>query len=114
MERGFIHSSTITAPVRLLSLFRPLPRSPLSFPLISVPQKNQMILTTIPSACSNGGGPENCQDNIFSLEGSYSNVNIYCLSTVGTTNMITINGATDASYSANVNVYPDTIALFQS
>ena len=52
--------------------------------------------------------------NIFSLEGSYSNVNIFCLSTVGTTNMITINGATDASYSANVNVYPDTIALFQS
>jgi glucan 1,3-beta-glucosidase len=49
-----------------------------------------------------------------SLEGSLSNVNIYCLSTVGTTNMITINGASDALYSANVNVYPDTIALFKS
>jgi glucan 1,3-beta-glucosidase len=71
------------------------------------------MLTTI-AACSNGGGPENCQDNIVSLEGSNSNVNIYCLSTVGTTNMITINGASDALYSANVNVYPDTIALFQS
>lgn len=65
-------------------------------------------------ACSNGGGPENCQDNILSLEGANSNVNIYCLSTVGTTNMITINGVSDALYSANVNVYPDTIALFKS
>jgi glucan 1,3-beta-glucosidase len=73
-----------------------------------------MMLTVSLAACSNGGGPENCQDNIFSLEGSNSNVNVYCLSTVGTTNMITINGATAARYSDNVNVYPDTIALFQS
>jgi glucan 1,3-beta-glucosidase len=53
-----------------------------------------------------------CSDNIFSLEGTLSNVNVYCLSTVGTTNMITKNGASVALYSANVNTYPDTIARF--
>jgi glucan 1,3-beta-glucosidase len=67
-----------------------------------------------PVACSNGGGPENCQSNILSLEGGLSNINLYCLSTVGSTNMITENGKTLASYSDNVNVFPDTIALFQT
>ncbi|RDW84364.1 hypothetical protein BP6252_01954 [Coleophoma cylindrospora] len=66
------------------------------------------------TTCSNGGGSENCQNNIFSLEGSNSNVNAYCLSTVGTTNMITENGATLALYADNVSVYPDTISLFRS
>ncbi|PMD62903.1 glycoside hydrolase family 55 protein [Hyaloscypha bicolor E] len=61
---------------------------------------------------SNSGGPENCQTNIFSLEGSVSNINVYCLSTVGTANMITQNGKSLASYSDNVDVFPDTIALF--
>ncbi|KAL3417572.1 glucan 1,3-beta-glucosidase [Phlyctema vagabunda] len=65
------------------------------------------------TTCSNGGGPENCQNNILSLEGTLSNINIYTLSTVGTTNMITLNGATVAVYADNVNVYPDTIALFR-
>jgi glucan 1,3-beta-glucosidase len=46
------------------------------------------------------------------LEGTLNNVNVYCLSTVGTTNMITQNGASVALYSANVNTYPDTIAWF--
>jgi glucan 1,3-beta-glucosidase len=48
-----------------------------------------------------------------SLEGSLSNVNIYCLVTVGVTNMITQNGAAVAVYSDNVNVYPDVIAIFK-
>jgi glucan 1,3-beta-glucosidase len=43
-----------------------------------------------------------------------SNVNVYCLITVGTTNMITENAVTLAVFSDNVNVYPDTIALFQT
>jgi glucan 1,3-beta-glucosidase len=64
------------------------------------------------TTCSDNPGPENCQDNIFSLEGTLNNVNVYCLSTVGTTNMITQNGASVALYSANVNTYPDTIAWF--
>lgn len=66
------------------------------------------------TTCSNNPGPENCQNNILSLEGSNSNVVIYALSTVGTTNMITIDGKTVAKYSDNINVYPDTIALFRS
>jgi glucan 1,3-beta-glucosidase len=65
------------------------------------------------TTCSDNPGPENCQDNIFSLEGLLSDVNVYCLSTVGTTNMITHNGATVAVFSANNGVYPDNIALFQ-
>lgn len=68
---------------------------------------------TISTACSNAGGPENCQLNIFSLESGLSNINMYCLSTVGTTNMITQDGGTIAVFGDNINVYPDTIALFQ-
>lgn len=58
-------------------------------------------------------GPENCQENILSLEGSLSSVNIYCLTTIGTTNMITENGVSLALYKDNINVFGDTIALFQ-
>ena len=66
------------------------------------------------TTCSSNPGPENCQNNILSLEGTNSNVNVYTLSTVGTTNMITINGQSMAKYSDNNNVYPDVIALFRS
>ncbi|KAF7895984.1 hypothetical protein EAF00_005999 [Botryotinia globosa] len=66
------------------------------------------------TTCSNAGGPENCQTNIFSLEGTISNVNIYTLATVGTTNMITRNGQSQAVYSANINVYPTLITLYKS
>lgn len=65
------------------------------------------------TTCSDNPGPENCQSSIFSLE-SVSNVNVYSLSTVGTTNMITVGGQSVAKYSDNINVYPDTIALFRS
>ena len=47
------------------------------------------------------------------LEGTLSNVNIYCLSTVGTINMISEAGTSLALYSDNVNVFTDNIALFQ-
>ncbi|KAI4148090.1 MAG: hypothetical protein LQ340_005247 [Diploschistes diacapsis] len=43
------------------------------------------------TACSNTGGSENCQDNIVDVESS-SDINIYNLNTVGTTNMATLNG----------------------
>ncbi|KAA8567338.1 hypothetical protein EYC84_010368 [Monilinia fructicola] len=66
------------------------------------------------TTCSNGGGPENCQSNILSLEGTISNVNIYTLATVGTTNMVTRNGQSQALYSANLNVYPTLITLYRS
>ncbi|RAL65105.1 hypothetical protein DID88_001211 [Monilinia fructigena] len=66
------------------------------------------------TTCSNGGGPENCQSNILSLEGTISNVNIYTLATVGTTNMVTRNGQSQVLYSANLNVYPTLITLYKS
>jgi glucan 1,3-beta-glucosidase len=73
-----------------------------------------MILTCVhQQACSNNPGPENCQTNILSLEEGLSNVNIYSLSTVGTTNMVVQSGIIEAIYSANNGVYPDTIAIFQ-
>ena len=64
------------------------------------------------TACSNQGGSENCQNNIVDVESS-SDINMYNLNTVGTTNMATVNGKAIAKYSDNVNVFPDTIALFR-
>jgi glucan 1,3-beta-glucosidase len=58
-------------------------------------------------------GTSNCQNNIFSLEGSLSNINLYNLGTVGSVNMITLQGSSIALYSDNENVYPGVIALFQ-
>ncbi|KAI9708251.1 MAG: hypothetical protein M1820_004205 [Bogoriella megaspora] len=65
------------------------------------------------TTCSQVGNGEACQANIVDLESS-SNINFYGLNTVGTTNMVTINGASRARYSDNINVFPDTIALFRS
>jgi hypothetical protein len=47
------------------------------------------------------------------LEGTLTQVNIYCLSTIGTINMISEAGNTVAKFSDNVNVFPELIALFQ-
>ncbi|OBT38942.1 hypothetical protein VE00_10491 [Pseudogymnoascus sp. WSF 3629] len=58
-------------------------------------------------------GALDCQTSIFSLEGTLSNINVYTLNTVGSTDMLTSNGASLASFSDNVNVFQDTIALFQ-
>lgn len=41
-------------------------------------------------------------------------MDVYNLNTVGTTDMITINGQEVASYADNINAFPDTIALFRS
>ena len=71
-------------------------------------------------ACAVGGtasssppGIEDCQNNVLSLEGTLSNVNIYNEGTVGTVNMITMNGNSIALATDNINVYPDVLALFQ-
>lgn len=93
--QAFTHSSTITTPV------------------CPQPPNSRSPILTFHEACSNQNGPENCQTNMVSLEGTLSNVNIYCLSTVGATNMLTQNGVSIAKYSDNVNVFPDEIALFQ-
>jgi glucan 1,3-beta-glucosidase len=67
------------------------------------------------TSCSNQGGGENCQNNIFSIEGSsFSNVNMYNLNTVGVTNMITMNGITYATYGSNLDGFVDTIAMWRT
>lgn len=67
-----------------------------------------------PTACSTFSAGEKCQARIVRLEGTLSNVNIYSLNTIGSVSMIDYSGKTVALYSANVNVYPSTIALFRS
>lgn len=106
MEQVFTHFSTIIILVRIT----PPHSHPFycRFATLSCSWTDREL-----TACSNSGGPENCQLNILSLEGGLSNINLYCLSTVGATNMITENGNTLALYSDNINVFPDTIAMFQ-
>lgn len=65
------------------------------------------------TTCSDAGGSEDCQSEIFDIENS-SSIYLYDLNTVGTTCMIYRDGTCLAEYSDNVNVYPDTIAIFQS
>lgn len=65
------------------------------------------------TTCSNAGGPENCQTQIADIENS-SGIYMYDFSTVGTSCMIYRDGKCTAQYSDNVNVFPDTIALYQS
>lgn len=65
------------------------------------------------TTCSNAGGPENCQSQIFSVEGANTNkIWVYGLSTIGSQSMIVQDGTSIARYSDNVSVFPDTIALF--
>lgn len=71
------------------------------------------LASNFKTACNAGDGPENCQLNIVDLEGTLTNINIYCLSTVGTVNMISEAGKSLALYSDNINVFPDNIALFR-
>ncbi|KAJ5482994.1 Glucan 1-3-beta-glucosidase [Penicillium diatomitis] len=64
------------------------------------------------TACSTFPVPENCQGEIFSIEGSTTNLVVYTLSTVGTTNMIVENGKSLAVVSDNLATFPATIAYF--
>lgn len=63
--------------------------------------------------CSAVGNGEACQAEIFSVEGA-SEVEVYNLNTVGSTSMVEVGGSSVAAYKDNVNVFPDTIALFTS
>ena len=65
------------------------------------------------TTCSNQGNGEVCQYRIFSVEGS-SGITVYNLNTVGTHEMITIDGNDVAIYSDNLNGFIDTVALFKS
>jgi glucan 1,3-beta-glucosidase len=58
------------------------------------------------------GGARLCQNRIFSLEGSSSDVVIYTLNEVGTENMITIDRVDKARWNDNLSVYNNAIGLF--
>lgn len=62
--------------------------------------------------CSTFPVPENCQSEIFSVEGSTSKLVVYALSTVGTTNMIVRDGKSLAVVGDNLATYAATIAYF--
>ncbi|KAJ5998399.1 Pectin lyase fold/virulence factor [Penicillium sp. IBT 35674x] len=62
--------------------------------------------------CSTFPTPENCQSEIFSVEGSTSGLTVYTLSTVGTTNMVVKDGTSLAVVSDNLDTYAATIAYF--
>ncbi|MCJ1472557.1 hypothetical protein MMC13_001206 [Lambiella insularis] len=67
--------------------------------------------------CSAAGNGEVCQSRIFDLEmigNDLQNVWVYNLNTIGATSMIDENGKSLASFADNVNVFPDTIALFHT
>jgi glucan 1,3-beta-glucosidase len=73
-----------------------------------------IVCLPIDVACSAAGNGETCQTMIFDIEGSCSNVDVYNLNTIGSTSMINRDGQSLARFSDNVNVFPDTIALFRS
>lgn len=54
----------------------------------------------------------NCQSEIFSIEGSTSNLVVYALSTVGTANMIVKDGVSLAAVGDNLATFAATIAYF--
>ncbi len=65
-------------------------------------------------ACSFQTNGDNCQSSIFSIEGKKtSNINVYNLNTVGAISMIDLDGVSVATYSDNVDVFPDNIAVFR-
>lgn len=64
------------------------------------------------TTCSDAGNGENCQSEIFRVAGSTTGLRVYCLNTVGVTNMIEVAGTSKAVYSDNISVYPDGLVLF--
>jgi len=62
--------------------------------------------------CLNQGGGASCQSRIFSVENSQ--VYLYDLHTIGTRNMITLDGVDIAKFSDNIAGFTDEIAVFRS
>jgi len=62
------------------------------------------------NTCSSPKSTTSCQQQIFSLEGALSEVNIYNLNTVRTTDMVVRDGKVVAQAKDNANSYSDTIA----
>ncbi|KAJ5220442.1 CAZyme family GH55 [Penicillium chermesinum] len=62
--------------------------------------------------CSAFPSPENCQSEIFSVEGTTSALNVFALNTVGVQNMILQDGTSLAKVSDNLGTFSSTIAYF--
>ncbi|KAI1322736.1 glycoside hydrolase family 55 protein [Xylariaceae sp. FL0255] len=65
------------------------------------------------TTCPTFAGGDDCQTDIVSIESS-SNINIYSLNTIGSVNMIDVDGSGIAKATDNENVYPSTIILFRT
>ncbi|TLD28496.1 hypothetical protein PspLS_03645 [Pyricularia sp. CBS 133598] len=66
------------------------------------------------TTCSTVAAGEDCQSRIVELQGSLSNINIYNLNTIGSLSMIDRDGTSLARWSDNINVFPQTIAMFRA
>jgi glucan 1,3-beta-glucosidase len=64
------------------------------------------------TTCSNAGDSENCQSEIFRVAYSVTGLRVYALNSVGVTNMIEVDGTSEAVYSDNIGPFSDGIALF--
>ena len=65
-------------------------------------------------SCSSDKAPNglrDCQNQIFSIEGTSSDIIVYTLSEVGALNMVTIDKVDKAKWSDNLSVYSNTIGL---
>ncbi|KAF2712482.1 glycoside hydrolase family 55 protein [Pleomassaria siparia CBS 279.74] len=72
--------------------------------------QNNNVSCSDPNAA---GGKRDCQNRIFSIEGSStSNVVVYSLNEVGALKMVTIDGVDQADWSDNLSVYSNTIGVF--
>ncbi|WPH02951.1 Hypothetical protein R9X50_00582300 [Acrodontium crateriforme] len=65
------------------------------------------------TTCSNQGNGEVCQNRIFEVQ-SPSRATVYNLNTVGTHEMITVDGKDVAFYNDNLDGFVDTIAWFHT
>ena len=64
------------------------------------------------SACDTIANGAYCQPRILDIENS--KLSIYNLNTVGTTNMITVNGQDRSPFSENKNQFTSTVALLRT
>ena len=75
---------------------------------------HKMKSLTRTSACNLFENGANCQARMVSIEGTISNVNIFDLSTIGTTSMINRNSQSLTSQMNNVNTYASTVIMYRS
>ncbi|KAJ5905214.1 uncharacterized protein N7473_002130 [Penicillium subrubescens] len=65
------------------------------------------------ATCSAYGGPQNCQNSIFSIEGQ-SAISVYNLNVLGSKRLVDQDRKSLASYSDNIGVFTNNIAYFST